>query len=181
MDEEEMWQAVLRNDRSYDGRFFYGVKTTGIYCRPSCPSKVPKRENVCFFRTSEEAKKAGFRPCKRCRSDLVGYEPLKEMAEKIKKKIDDSYHEQSILYRELSQMGMTERRLSDIFRDIYGITPKAYLDKLRLEEAERLLAEGDKKISDIAWEAGFGSLSSFYKLFKKEKHMSPREYRERAR
>ena len=68
---EEMWKAVSENDPSYDGILFYAVKSTGIYCRPSCKSKIPKRENVCFFDTAEKARAAGFRPCKRCRSDLL--------------------------------------------------------------------------------------------------------------
>lgn len=74
-----MWQAVLHNDASYDGIFFYGVRTTGIYCRPSCKSKLPKRENVCFFTSSEQARKEGFRPCKRCHSDLIDYQPMRSL------------------------------------------------------------------------------------------------------
>ena len=74
MTEPEMWEAVQRSDASYDGLFFYAVKTTGIFCRPSCKSKPPKRENLCYFASGEEARAAGFRPCKRCRSDLLEYQ-----------------------------------------------------------------------------------------------------------
>ncbi len=88
MTKQEMWEAVKNSDANYDGLFFYGVKTTGIFCRPSCQSKVPKQENILYFRSSEEARKAGFRPCKRCRSDLLEYQPMHEIADEIIKKSD---------------------------------------------------------------------------------------------
>lgn len=179
MTEQEMWQAVLNNDAGYDGVFFYAVKTTGIYCRPSCRSKPPRRENICFFETSEQARKAGFRPCKRCRSDLIDYQPMKQIAEDVKKKIEKVYREQTDLYQELSEVGVTGRRLVDVFKDEYGMTPKAYTDHLRLQEAKRLLSDTDKKVIDIAYSVGFGSLSAFYNFFKKEAHITPSAYRKR--
>ncbi len=84
MTEEEKWKAALSCDADYDGQFFYGVKTTGIFCRPSCKSKSPKREHVVFFDTAEQARKYGLRPCKRCRPDLLEFQPQKEAAEEIK-------------------------------------------------------------------------------------------------
>ena len=75
-----MYEALEQRNADYDGLFFYGVKSTGIFCRPSCPSKVPKRENVVFFKTAADAMQAGFRPCKRCRSDLLAYHPMEEIA-----------------------------------------------------------------------------------------------------
>ncbi len=179
MTEEEKWQAVLNNDMEYDGVFFYAVKTTGIYCRPSCKSKPPNRGNICFFETSEQARKAGFRPCKRCRSDLIDYEPMKRIAEEAKNKIKNVYRKQIDLYQELNEIGITGRRLADIFKEEYGMTPKAYADHLRLEEAKYLLKDTDEKIADIAYLVGFGSLSAFYKLFKKEVHLTPAEYRKK--
>lgn len=179
MTKEEMWQAVLNNDAGYDGIFFYAVKTTGVYCRPSCRSKSPKRENICFFETSEQARKAGFRPCKRCRSDLIDYQPMKQIAEDVKKKIEKVYREQINLYQELSEVGATGRRLVDIFKDEYGMTPKAYMDQLRLEESKRLLSDTDKRVIDIAYSVGFGSLSAFYSFFKKEVKITPSDFRRR--
>mgnify|MGYP003400168036 CR=1 FL=1 len=85
MTEVEKWNSVKSCDSSYNGKFYYGVKATGIYCRPSCKSKLPKRENIVFFDTREEAEKAGFRTCKRCWLDLVDYDPAKELSEKAKK------------------------------------------------------------------------------------------------
>lgn len=181
MTEREMWQAVLNNDAGYDGVFFYAVKTTGIYCRPSCKSKPPKKENICFFETSEQARKAGFRPCKRCRSDLIDYQPMKQIAEDVKCKIEKVYREQADLCKKLNEVGITGRRLADIFKDEYGMTPKAYADHLRLAEAKRLLKDTDKKVIDIAYSVGFGSLSAFYSFFKKEEKITPSEYRRESK
>lgn len=177
MTDEEMWQAVLHNDAGYDGIFFYAVRTTGIYCRPSCKSKPPKRENICFFDNSEQARQAGFRPCKRCRSDLIDYQPMKQIAEDVRQKIEAVYREQADLNKELNEICVTGRRLADIFKDEYGMTPKAYADRLRLEKAKRFLAGTDTKIIDIAYSVGFGSLSAFYNFFKKEMKITPSEYR----
>ena len=179
MTEQEMWQAVLNNDEGYDGIFFYAVKTTGIYCRPSCKSKPPNRENICFFETSEQARKAGFRPCKRCRSNLNSYHPMKQIAEDVKNKIKRNYREQIDLYQVLNEVGITNRRITDIFKNEYGMTPKAYVNSLRLEEIKRLLTNTDEKVIDIAYSVGFGSLSAFYNFFKKEVHMTPSAFRKR--
>lgn len=79
----------------------------------------------------------------------------------------------------LNEVGITERRLTDIFKDEYGLTPKAYTDRLRLAEAKKILIDTDKKVIDIAYSVGFGSLSAFYKFFKKEEKITPSEYRKR--
>ena len=104
MTEQEMWEAVKHSDASYDGLFFYAVKTTGIFCRPSCRSKLPKREHVRYFASAEQARAAGFRPCKRCRSDLLEYQPMRDIAWEVKQKLDaaDSWKE----------IGLTPRRLT---------------------------------------------------------------------
>ncbi len=180
MTDQEMWQAVLDNDAGFDGIFFYAVKTTGIYCRPSCKSKHPKRENVRFFETSEQAKVDGFRPCKRCRSDLIEYQPMKQIADAVKTKIEKVYREQIDLQKKLNELGVTGRRLADIFKDEYGMTPKAYADNLRLEEAKHLLLDTDNKVIDIAYSVGFGSVSAFYSFFKKAVGVTPTKYRSKG-
>lgn len=174
MTEEEMWNAV-RSDENYDGLFFYGVKTTGIFCRPSCKSKVPKKENICYFKSAEAARKAGFRPCKRCRSDLLEYEPMKEIAKEIKYKLNEEVKTDSHI--ELENIGLTARRLVDIFKKEYGVTPKEYTDLLRLEMAKGLILNTDKKIIDIAFEVGFSSLSVFNRFFKRKTGKTPSQYR----
>ncbi|WP_312699923.1 Ada metal-binding domain-containing protein [Sedimentibacter sp.] len=181
MTQEEMWRAVIKNDESYDGIFFYSVKSTGIYCRPSCKSKTPKRENVCFFDTAEEARNAGFRPCKRCRSDLMEYHPMKEIAAKAKQLLDSCFDEKRELKQGLRQLGISHRRMSEIFKDEYGITLHEYIKSRRLEEAIRMLIDTDEDIIDIAYAVGFGGPSSFYSFFKSETGMPPLSYRKEHR
>ncbi len=181
MTRDEMWRAVIENDESYDGIFFYSVKSTGIYCRPSCKSKPPKRKNICFFDTAEEARSAGFRPCKRCRSDLMEYHPMKEIASKAKQLLDRCFGEKCELKQEFSKLGVSQRRMSEIFKDEYGITLYEYMKNRRLEEAIHLLINTDKDIIDIAYSVGFGGLSSFYRFFKSETGMPPLAYRKEHR
>lgn len=177
MRKEEMWEAVKNNDESYDGVFFYAVISTGIYCRPSCKSKLPKRKNVYFFNTSEEARKAGFRACKRCRSDLLDYKPIKEIADKVKKLLDSTYTEKVELQREMSNVGVTFHRMNEIFKVEYGVTVSEYVRRLRLEEARKRLVNSNEDIINIAYSIGFGSLSGFYRFFKENMGMSPVKYR----
>ncbi|GGE16067.1 hypothetical protein GCM10011571_17110 [Marinithermofilum abyssi] len=90
---EVLWEAVVQCDRSYDGSFYYAVKTTKIFCRPSCKSKTPKQENVEFFFDIAEPFRKGYRPCKRCRPDLSPtYDPQRELIAKVKEVLEDEYH-----------------------------------------------------------------------------------------
>jgi len=93
--DDKMWKAVVDCDKSYDGQFFYAVKTVGVYCRPSCKSRTPLRKNTNYFETQEDAEKAGFRPCKRCRPDLLDYAPMLELAQQTKNLIDDYFQERN--------------------------------------------------------------------------------------
>lgn len=177
MTRDEKWKAVSENDASYDGVFFYAVKSTGIYCRPSCKSKIPRRENVCFFDTAEQARAAGFRPCKRCRSDLLDYQPIKEIAEKAKGLLDASFHKKCEQNQKLRHLGVSRRRAAEIFKDEYGVTLSQYVNNLRLAEAKRLLTDTNDKIIDITYSVGFGGLSSFYRFFRNSTGLSPAAYR----
>lgn len=179
MTADEMYEAVINNDANYDGLFFYGVLSTRIFCRPSCPSKKPLRENVRFFQNAREAIEAGFRPCKRCRSDLLAYQPMKDIAETIKHHLDELYERQILWNEELQKIGLSERRAVEIFKEAYGMTPKAYMDSLRLNEAKRLLVQTDTKIIDIAAAVGFGGLSTFNRFFKDRTGYSPNMYRKK--
>ncbi len=174
---EQMYQAVASNDENYDTLFLYAVKSTGIYCRPSCKSKTPKIENIEFFETSLAAKKAGYRPCKRCRSDLLEYKPMQEIALKLKDLIDDLFSDVDMLSDEINKIGLSRKRVVEIFKEEYGITPSRYVNELRYMEATRLIINTNKEIIDIAYLVGFGSLSAFYKFFKERAKMSPIAYR----
>ncbi len=177
MTQEEMWKVVKNNDESYDGIFFYAVKSTGIYCKPSCKSKLPKRENICFFDTSDEARIAGFRPCKRCRSDLLNYEPMKEIAEKTKTLIESTYQAKLDINHTLKSIGLTSHRINEIFKEQYGVSVSEYLNNLRLEEAKKRLVYTNDKVIDIAYSVDFGSISGFYRFFKEHTGYSPAKYR----
>jgi len=91
--ENEKWQAVVSCDSSFDNRFFYGVRTTGIFCRPSCRSKTPARENITFFSSAASAIDNGFRPCKRCRPDKAIFAPESELVQKTRAFLDESFHQ----------------------------------------------------------------------------------------
>ena len=146
-----------------------------------CPSKRPLRENICFFYSAVEAVKAGFHPCKRCRSDLLAYHPMKDIAECIKHSLDELYKRQEIWDGQMQDLGLSRRRAVEILKEAYGMTPKAYMDSLRLQEAKRLLVQTDSRIIDIAAVVGFGGLSTFNRFFKEKTGCSPNEYRKRQR
>lgn len=181
MTDDEKYEAVIDNDASYDGIFFYAVKSTGIYCRPSCKSKPPKRNNICFYDKAEDAVKDGFRPCKRCRSDLLSYEPMKDIAMQVKKMIDNLFAEGIALNDKLRDIGIYQKRMVDVFKSEYGMTPKNYTDTLRLQEAERLLKNTNDEVIDIAYAVGFSSLSAFYRFFEEQKGTSPSAFRKENR
>ncbi|MEA5095045.1 MAG: Ada metal-binding domain-containing protein [Sedimentibacter saalensis] len=181
MTNDEMWKAVSENDASYDGIFFYAVKSTGIYCRPSCKSKLPKQNNVCFFDAAEQALAAGFRPCKRCRSDISDYQPMKEITGKAKQLLDESFYKRCELNHKLQQLGISHHRMAELFKDEYGVTMSEYVGNLRLEEAKRLLLHTDDEIIEISCSVGFDGLSSFYRFFKKGTGISPAKYRKEHR
>ncbi|GLC81154.1 bifunctional transcriptional activator/DNA repair enzyme AdaA [Lacrimispora brassicae] len=176
--EEEKWKAALACDEAYDGRFCYGVKTTGIFCRPSCKSKSPKRENIEFFDTAEQARESGLRPCKRCRPDLLEFQPQKENAEKIKGVYDLYFADHSRLIEELKGLGLSRNRIHQLFQNQYEKTPVEYLNGLRVDRAKELLANTPDNILPIALQSGFESLSAFYTQFRRVTGVSPNEYRE---
>ncbi|CUH95682.1 hypothetical protein P22_1759 [Propionispora sp. 2/2-37] len=178
LDHEGKWQAIIGCDAAYDGSFFYGVKTTGIFCRPSCKSKSPKREHILFFDTAEQACACGLRPCKRCRPDLLEFQPQKEMAEKIKKVYDHFFADRNRLREELAKLSLSHNRITQLFYKQYGKTPVEYLNALRIEMAKELLADTQDSILHIALLCGFNSLSTFYDMFKRLTDTSPGGYRQ---
>ncbi len=177
MTPDEMWRAVCENDAAFDGIFFYAVESTGIFCRPSCKSKQPRRENVRFFTSAAQARAAGFRPCKRCRSDLADYQPMRDIAERARLLLEASCAGGYGCAPALRSLGLSRRRLAEIFLAVYGVTPSEYLARLRLQKAEWLLSATADPIVDVAYAAGFGSLSSFYRFFKGRTGLSPAAYR----
>ncbi len=174
---DEKYEIIKNNDDSYDLVFYYAVKSTGIFCKPSCKSKLPKKENVDFYSSAEDAIRGGYRPCKRCRSDLYIYNPMEEVACNIKNKIDNLFVEYELMNKEISGLGLSKKRMVEIFKEEYGMTPGQYVNFLRIDLAKKLLLKSDDKIVDVAYAAGFNSLSAFYRFFKEKENVSPARYR----
>jgi methylphosphotriester-DNA--protein-cysteine methyltransferase len=131
------WNAVAARDRALDGVFFYAVTSTGIYCRPSCPSKRPRRENVVFFRAREAAERAGFRPCKRCQPDSA--DPNAQLIEKVCRYIDTHPDDPVTLEALGRALGISPFHLQRTFKALTGISPRAYTPA---ELAQSRLAPG---------------------------------------
>ena len=176
LSDEQKWKAAIDCDSSYDGQFFYGVKTTGIFCRPSCKSKSPKRDHMVFFDTAEQAQATGFRPCKRCRPDLLKFEPKIETMERIKKVIHEFYTDPKQLKVEIDGLCISKNTMIRLFQEQLGVTLVQYINKLRIEKAKELLLNSQDTILSIALQCGFGSLSTFYSLFRHLVGMSPTQY-----
>ena len=178
---EEQWRAIELNDASYDGLFYYGVKTTRNVCRPSCPARRCRRDHAIAFDTLEEALSAGYRPCSRCRPDRPDWRGARaELAENAKKWIDERYTEKFTLQRLAQHLFVNASYLNRVFHESVGVTPLAYHNAARIREACRLLRESDLPITQISWKTGFSTTSHFSKVFHKLRGMTPTEYRKQA-
>ena len=175
--DDEKWLAVQNCDETYDGVFFVCVKTTGIFCRPSCKARTPYRKNIIFCDTADEAVSMGFRACKRCRPDLLVYNPAEEIAKQLKALIEKHFCESTDLMQYAANLGVSSGHLHTIFKAHYSVTPFEYRNQLRLEKAISLLENTQTPIIDIAFSCGFESLSSFYRIFKKQTQTTPKQHR----
>lgn len=175
--DEDKWQAVVNGDQDCDGMFFYGVKTTGVFCRPSCKAKIPLRDNVVFFNGPEEAMAACFRPCKRCRPDLAVFEPDRELVRLTATMFKQNYTHPIDIKAVAKQLGSSIHHWGRLFKKHMGMTPAQYLTKLRVDKAAELLANTNIPVLEIAYATGFGSLSNFYRSFKTQLGHTPNEHR----
>ncbi|WFL76519.1 methylated-DNA--[protein]-cysteine S-methyltransferase [Altererythrobacter arenosus] len=167
------WAAVLRRDRSFDGRFVTGVLTTGIYCRPSCAARHPSRQNVRFFATGAEARAAGLRACKRCLPDDVGRDEAAVMAaiEEIKQS------EGSPTLDELAAItGYSPTHFQRVFKRATGLSPNAYARALREERVRDALGNAGR-VTDAIYDAGYEAPSRFYEDTKGRLGMSPSDWK----
>lgn len=180
MTEAEMWQATINNDERYNGRFFYAVTSTGVCCKPSCKSKIPRRENVVFFETMDAAMKNGFRPCKRCRPDLgPGYDPEKEVIGAACEILYDEYTNSDILKELPGRVGISPYHFQRVFKKHTGFTPRVYLQQIKLLKAIELMNHSDLNNTEICYACGFKSLSNFYLVFRQYKGCSPSEFKKK--
>lgn len=178
MTDDARWRAVVACDPSAEGLFYYGVKTTGIVCRPSCASKTPLRRNVSFFDSVDEAVQDGFRPCKRCRPELHGYDPGRDLVGQVKLACEHHYADAVMLKGALAGFGVSRNHLMRLFRQHEGCTQTQYLARVQVENAQRLLRETPDDILGISLACGFESLSSFYRRFKDITGTTPMHYRD---
>lgn len=173
----EIWEAFDNKDPSYDGKFFVAVKSTKIFCRPSCTARKPLHKNVDFFRSAQECLERGFRVCKRCRPDLLFYKPTIELVNQAKVVVEEEYLDKEKLLVKLKELGVTENHLSKLFSMQFGLTPLQYRTKLCLLKAKDMLLESEQTVTQIAYNCGFLSIASFYRAFQKEFNMSPKQVR----
>lgn len=174
---DEKWQAIINNDASYDGQFFYAVKTTGIFCRPSCKSRPPNKENIGLFQTAEQALSGKFRPCKRCRPTGQRL-PDDEWISVVTDYIDRNYMENLTLDVLAAVSHGTPYHLHRTFRKVTGMTPVDYIQHKRIEQAKGQLCTTTKAIADIGLGVGLSNTSYFITLFKKKTGFTPAGYRQ---
>ena len=174
---DECWEAVASSDRTYDGVFVTGVTSTGIYCRPSCPARLPKRENVIFHEDCAAAERAGFRACKRCQPDQRDAEVA--LVEQVCRHID-AHPAQTFTLAALGEVtSVSSSHLHRVFKRVMGITPRQYADSRRLETFTDQLKAGTP-ITSAALDAGYGSSSRVYEHVPTQIGMTPAEYQNGA-
>ena len=177
-----MWSAFVSRDARWDGRFVTAVRTTGIFCRPSCTCRKPLRRNVRFYRSPEAAARAGFRPCKRCRPELAGggREADRRLAARAVALMQRAPGEAWPVARLARELAMSPSSFARHFRAGAGTTPARSLAALRMRQAGALLARGERVV-DVALELGFGSGSAFARAWRRHHGRAPRARAPRRR
>lgn len=175
--ESSFWQALEERDTHMDGVFYFAVMTTGVYCRPSCPSRRPRRENVIFFQRRDAAERAGFRPCLRCKPERErARDAHSELVEKICRYLEQHLDEAVTLDGLSRQLKLSPFHLQRTFKAATGITPRAYADFCRLESFKSGLREG-RPVTAALYDAGYGSSSRLYERAASQLGMTPTAYR----
>lgn len=169
------WQAIINNNADYNSKFFYGVTTTKIFCKPACHSKIPNKENVVIFKTAAEALGANFRPCKRCQP--TGTTPNSLWIDQIKQYLNNNFQRNLTLEVIAEDCHGSVSNLQRIFKKITGISPTQYLVIIRLNKSQALLCETDYSIKTIANRCGFNSDTYYNTVFKRNFGQTPAEYR----
>lgn len=181
---EGLYSALLSKDSRFDGKFFVGISSTGIYCRPTCRAKTPKIENCTFFETAAEAEQAAYRPCLLCRPELAPGKSIMDarfqLARRAARLLEEDCSSGQSVERLAGRLGCTDRHLRRVFADEYHITPLQYLQTCRLLFAKSLLTDTTLSIASVAQASGFGSLRRFNDLFKKHYRMTPSSLRNKS-
>ena len=184
IDPEICYQAFLDKNAGFDGLFYVGVSTTGIYCRPICPARKPRRSNCSFFPSPAAAEADGYRPCLRCRPELApgksGLDASTRLAETAADLIEDGFMQSGGVKALAGRLGISERRLRRVFQAEYGAPPIQYAQTQRLHTAKRLLTDSGLPITEVAFSSGFGSLRRFNSVFKDRYGINPSQFRKGA-
>ncbi len=173
------WQAVLGRDGSLDGTFVFAVSSTGIFCRPSCPAKRPRRENVSFFDHALQAEQAGYRACLRCRPKAVDGNPQSALVRSICRYIEQHIEGQLTLSLLAKEFRRSPFHLQRTFKSVLGVSPKAYMDACRLRQVKQNLQAGHS-VTTALYAAGYGSSSRLYERTATQLGMTPEKYRRGA-
>ena len=176
VEQDMAWNAVLAHDRRYDGTFVYAVASTGVYCRPSCPSRRPDRHRVTFFSSPEEAVAAGFRACRRCVPHLIGGTQTEQLVEQVRQHLDGHFNEPATLASLSALVGMSPIRLQRAFTRLFGFSPKTYQNAKRIQHFRQALEYG-AGITDASYQAGFGSSSRASEQARRHMGMTPSAFR----
>lgn len=179
-----LYDAFKSKDARFDGRFFVGISSTGIYCRPVCRAKQPKEENCTFFSSAAEAEQAGYRPCLMCRPELApgtsAVDASSALAQRAARILEENCDSRQSLEELAEKLSCTGRHLRRVFMEEYHVTPIQYLQTCRLLLAKNLLTDTSLSVLDIAMAAGFGSLRRLNDLFLKRYKLSPTALRKNA-
>jgi AraC family transcriptional regulator, regulatory protein of adaptative response / methylated-DNA-[protein]-cysteine methyltransferase len=176
-DRDPRWQAVAARDRMFDGQFYYSVKTTGVYCRPSCAARLARPENVAFHLTREDAERAGFRPCKRCKPDQPALSEQQAAKMVTICRSIESAEEVPTLDALAQTAGLSPSHFHRLFKSVTGLTPRAYAMAHRAKRVRNELARTDSSVTEAIYGAGFNSNGRFYESSNEILGMTPTAYR----
>lgn len=184
LDSDACWKALATHDARFDGRFYVGVATTGVYCRPVCVVRTPRRENCRFFASAAAAEARGFRPCLRCRPELApghaAIDASSRLAQGAVDLIESGVMDDGGLARLAERVGVSDRHLRRVFDAEFGVSPVEYAQTHRLLLAKRLLTDTRLPVTDIALASGFASVRRFNALFRQRYRMAPTRLRRDA-
>jgi len=180
LDNDACWSAVERRDRAADGTFVYSVRTTGVYCRPSCAARLPRRENVAFHQTCTDAERAGFRPCKRCRPNASTLAEVHAGAVARACRLIEEAEEAPSLEALARAAGMSRFYFHRVFKAVTGVTPKAYAAGHRGKRVREELSSGES-VTEAIYGAGFNSNGRFYAAAPGLLGMTPTQFRSGGR
>lgn len=174
---EQLWQAVIARDARFDGQFVFAVSSTKVYCRPSCPSRRPRRDRVSFFNVPDDAEEAGFRACLRCKPRIErAVDPQVALVQRVCRLLDSSDENESLKLAELaSQAGVSQFHLQRTFKRVMGISPRQYMTARKFGSFKQLVREGES-VTNAVYDSGFNSSSRVYEQAAEELGMTPATY-----